>query len=453
MRNAAITLLQAAKWCGGRVAPQFENTIFSGACFDTRKLQTGELFVALVGARNGHDFAQSAIQSGAAAVLASQTLPENVPAIYVEDTLLALQSIATGYRESLRCKCIGVTGSVGKTTTKEMIASVLQTTLKTQKTAANYNNDIGLPVTALSLERDCQAAILEMGMNHFGEISVLTHIAQPDIAVITNVGTMHIENLGSREGILQAKLEILEGLKPDGKVVFCGDNDLLHAVAQKYNALQFGLQPHNDVRAEQIRTFGEETHVSVVAFGKTFDLILPTIGEHHVLNALCAITVGLLCDVSIENICAGLRSFQNTGMRQNIYEKNGIRIIADCYNAGPESMRAALKVLAQSSGRKIAVLGGMLELGAFAQQAHFEIGLEAAKYADMLFAYGEHSEEYVSGAKKLKMAFAETYDTHEMLAQALSGCLTEGDTLLVKGSRGMRMERVLQIMQLHSEGE
>ena len=451
MRNAGITLKQAAQWCGGRVEERYENTVFSGACFDTRKIREGELFVALVGARTGHDFAQDAVQRGAAAVLASQKL--ELPAVYAEDTLSALQAIAGGYRESLSAKCIGVTGSVGKTTTKEMIAAVLATTFRTQKTAANYNNDIGLPVTVLSLERDCEAAVLEMGMNHFGEISALTKIAQPDIAVITNVGTMHIENLGSREGILQAKLEILEGLKKDGAIVFCGDNDLLHSVAQEHHAIQYGMLEHNDVRALNVRTEGEKTYFTASVFGKDIPVELPTVGEHNVLNALCAVTVGALCGVSAENMQAGLANFRNAGMRQDIYEKNGLRIIADCYNAGPESMRAALQVLSGTKGRKIAVLGGMLELGDFAPKAHFEVGQEAAKTADMLFAYGACAQEYVRGAKMLKMAYAQTFETHEELAEALRRTLKDGDSVLIKGSRGMRMERILQLLNIEREGE
>ena len=447
MRNATITLKQAALWCGGSVAPKYENIVFSGACFDTRKIQQGELFVAIMGVRNGHDFASFAMENGAAAVLASEVLPDEIPAIYVENTVKALQEIAKGYRASLSCKCIGVTGSVGKTTTKEMLAAVLQTACKTQKTAANFNNDIGLPVTVLSLRRDCECAVLEMGMNHFGEIGVLTKIAQPDTAVITNVGTMHIENLGSREGILQAKLEILEGLREDGKIVFCGDNDLLHSVAEKYDAIEYGLQEHNRVRALDIKTQDNQTRFTVIAFDERFEVSLPAIGEHNVLNALCAVTVGMLSGVTVKQIQEGLSVFQNTGMRQNIYEKNGVSIIADCYNAGPESMRAALQVLSQAKGRKIAVLGGMLELGDFAPQAHYEVGLATAQNADMLFAYGTNSEEYVRGAKKLKMAYAESFETHEALAQALCAQLRQGDTVLIKGSRGMRMERVLQLCE------
>lgn len=409
--------------------------------------------MAIVGARNGHDFARFAMQNGAAAVLASEKLDTDIPAIYVDDTVKALQDIASGYRSVLSCACIGITGSVGKTTTKEMVASVLQTAFRTQKTAANFNNDIGLPVTVLSLKADCECAVLEMGMNHFGEISVLTKIARPNIAVITNVGTMHIENLGSREGILKAKLEILEGLADGARVVFCGDNDLLHTVAQQYGAVEYGLQEHNQVRAINVKTQENETRFTALAFDERFDIVLPAVGEHNVLNALCAITVGLLSGVPVQKIQSGLADFRNTGMRQNMYEKNGISIIADCYNAGPESMRAALQVLSNAKGRRIAVLGGMLELGDYAQQAHYEVGLLTAQNAQMLFAYGANTDAYVEGAKKLKMAYAERFETHEALAKALADELQPGDTVLLKGSRGMRMERILELLNLHSEGD
>ena len=451
MRNGRITLGQAAAWCGGTVASEFAETAFCGANFDTRRLQAGELFVALVGARNGHTFARAAIEKGAAGVLASERLDADIPAIYVENTENALQVIAKKYRERLSLRCVGITGSVGKTTTKEMIAAVLQTTFITRKTAENFNNGIGLPVTVLSLGEDCEAAVLEMGMNHFGEIARLTHIAQPDIAVITNIGTMHIENLGSREGILQAKLEILEGLRPNGIAVFNGDDVLLRREAEKYRAVTFGRGAENDVRAEEIRVTEEQTSFTVKGFGKTFSVTLPVAGEHYVLDALAAVAVGLQCGVSPEKIAAALACFRNTGMRQKSYCRDGVHIIEDCYNAGPESMRAALKVLQGAHGRKIAVLGGMLELGGFAPQAHYEIGQAAAETADVLFAYGANSEAYVAGAKAAGMAEAESFPSHAALAEALRRTLRPSDTLLVKGSRGMQMERVLAL--LYNEGK
>lgn len=446
MRNEGITLKQAAAWCGGSVAPQFESICFSGANFDTRKLQKGELFVAIVGARDGHDYVKNALDAGAAAVLASRPLDENIPAIYVDNTVSAMQEIARNYRKTLHIKAVGITGSVGKTTTKEMITAVLQTTYATQKTKENFNNDIGLPVTVLSITPEHQAAVLEMGMNHFGEISLLTSIAQPDIAVITNVGRMHIENLGSEEGILQAKLEILEGLRPDGTAIFCGDIPRLYNAAKMHHALTFGRKEENDIRAVDVRSEDKSVCFTALAFGQKIPICLPVEGEHNVLNALAAVAVGVKCGVSAENIAAGLADFKNTGMRQKSYDLGDYHIIADCYNAGPESMRAALKVLSGAKGRKIAVFGGMLELGDFAPKEHYEVGQEAAKVADLLFAYGKNSEQYVLGAKAAGMMYAERFETHEALADALKRALQSEDTLLVKGSRGMKMERVLQLL-------
>ena len=439
-----ITLAQAAQWCGGSVAPEFAERTFRGANFDTRRLQPGELFVAITGARDGHDFARGAMEKGAAAVLASKALDQDIPAIYVQDTVTALQSIAARYRESLPLKCIGITGSVGKTTTKEMIAAVLSTTFRTEKTAENFNNGLGLPVTVLGLAEDCEAAVLEMGMNHFGELSVLTRIAQPDIAVITNIGTMHIENLGSREGILQAKLEILEGLRPGGTAIFNGDDDMLQTVGRE--AVRFGLFEDCDVRAVEIQPGDEAVRFTALAQGRSFPVELPVPGEHNVRNALAAIAVGLQLGVPVDRIQSGLAGFHNTGMRQKIYTLDGVTVIEDCYNAGPESMRAALAVLhgRKTQGRRIAVLGGMLELGAHAPQAHFEAGKAAAQAADLLFAYGENSEQYVAGAKGIP---AKQYQTYEDLAQELRQTLRPGDVLLVKGSRGMRMERVLELLK------
>lgn len=452
MGNGNISLKQAALWCGGTVAPAFAEVSFCGANFDSRNLQAGELFVAVTGARNGHDFIPDALEKGAAAVLVSESVREGIPAIYVSDTVTALQDIARGYRESLSLRVVGVTGSVGKTTTKEMIAAVLGTTYRTQKTPENFNNGLGLPVTVLRLDRDDEAAVLEMGMNHFGEIALLTRIAQPDIAVITNIGTMHMENLSSREGILQAKLEILEGLRPGGLAVFNGDNDLLSSVAEQYHAVTFGLGAKNDVRAEHITTENDITHFTADAFGTSMEITLPAVGEHNILNALAAIAVGLKCGVAPERIESGLAGFRNTGMRQHIYDCRGVKIIEDCYNAGPESMEAAFGVLGSYPGRKIAALGGMLELGELAPQAHYRVGTLAAQTADVLFAYGANSEQTVRGALDAGMKNAKYFESHEELAQALKAELRAGDNLLVKGSRGMKMERVLRLLDMNDGG-
>lgn len=450
MRNGFITLAQAAQWCGGTVAPEYASIAFHGAQFHSGDVCGGELFVALRGNRDGHDFVPDAIRRGAAAVLASTPLGAGIPAIYVGDTLAALQRIAKAWRERLSCRVIGVTGSVGKTTTKEMLAAILSTQFETVKTEKNYNNEIGVPVMALKLTERTEYAVLEMGMNHFGELSALTRIAQPDIAVITTIGTMHIENLGSREGILSAKLEILEGLRPDGIVLFNGDDDLLSREASRYGALTFGLGGENDIRAVDIVHHGGETEFTAIAFGKRIPICLPLAGTHNILDALAAIGVAVRCGVALERISAALRGFENTGHRQRIFTRNGVRIIDDCYNAGPESMRAALSVLRAYPARRIAVLGDMLELGEFAPQAHYEIGKIAAESAEQLYAYGEYAEEYVRGAQECGISFAQRYETHEALANALSPL--SGDTILLKGSRGMHMERVLERLENNTGG-
>ena len=446
-----MTLRQAAEYVGGRVADKFENIAFHGVNFDTRRIEAGQLFVALSGARDGHDFVPQAMGRGAAAVLASRPLDEDIPAVYVEDTTKALQELARHHRESLHLHCIGVTGSVGKTTTKEMIASVLCARFRTARTEGNFNNGIGLPVTVLAMDHSREAAVLEMGMNHFGEISLLTAIAKPDIAVITNIGTMHIENLGSREGILRAKLEILEGLSDHGCAVFCGDDPLLRSVAEEYHAITYGFEEGNAVRALEMREGEREIEMEVLAFGRPLTLHVPAVGRHNALNALAALTVGLLCGMQPEEIQQGLNRFENTGMRQRVYEQDGIRVIADCYNAGPESMKAAFEVLNKASGRKIAALGGMLELGGHAPAAHYEVGRLAAATADALFAYGAIHGEYLRGAREAGIAFAEGYESHEALAEALRAYLRAGDTLLCKGSRGMRMEKVLELLFTEKE--
>ena len=437
-----ITLKQAAGWCNGTVLPEYEEVCFSGARADSRLLEPGQLFVALRGARDGHDFIPGAMEKGAAAALGERQLP-GVPMIVAENSLRALGDIARGYRQTLTARVVGITGSVGKTTTKEMIAAVLSTGFATRKTEKNFNNDIGLPMTVLDLRQDTEAAVIEMGMNHFGEISYLTRIACPDVAVITNIGTMHIENLGSREGICRAKLEILEGLAPEGTVLLNGDEPLLRAAETGRRTLFFGFSPDCDLRAENLRESEGETRFTAVSKEGAFELVLPVEGRHNVYNALAAALTGLVLGLSPARIAQGLAGFRNTGERQNIYEKDGYTVISDCYNAGPESMAAALSILARRStaGRRIAVLGDMLELGDHAPAAHRQVGALAAGSADLVLAYGPLSRELAAAAGEKGRHF----DTHADLVTALRGEARPGDVLLFKGSHGMHMEKVLEL--------
>ena len=446
---AKITLKQAAAWCGGVVEPQYENVEFLGANNDTRKIQPGQLFIVLKGARDGHDFIPQAMAKGAAAVLCSRKVGD-YPAIIVEDPRIALGQIAREERKRLGCKAVAITGSVGKSTTKEMVATVLEGTYKISKTPANHNNDIGMPMAILAMAEDTEIAVLEMGMNHFREMAYLSSIGTPDLATIVNIGTMHIENLGSREGIRQAKLEILEGMAPDGELILNGDDNMLAVLPKKpvQTVTYFGTDADTcGVWADQIRE--EEGHLCfhVHANGREFAVDLPVEGLHFVPDALAAIAIGLKLDVPVHNIQERLSMFQNMQGRQEIYEHEGMTIISDCYNAGPESMAAALAVLGKKPGRRIAVLGDMLELGDCAWAEHYRIGRVAAENAEVIFAYGPSSPQVISGAVTggKSVTAARNFETHEEMAANLKRICKPGDVLLFKGSRGMRMENVLEL--------
>ena len=443
-----ITLQQAAQWCGGRIDPKYKDVTFLGANNDTRKLEEGQLFIALRGERDGHDFIPAALEKGAAAVLCTHC-DGDYPAIVVPDTRTALGDIARGERDRIGMKVVGITGSVGKSTTKEMVAAVLQTTYRVGKTPVNHNNDIGMPMAVLAMSEDTQVAVLEMGMNHFREIAYLASIAKPDVAVIINIGTMHIEHLGSMEGILQAKLEILEGMPADGKIFLNGDDSLLwnHHRVSGVEAGYFGVRNGEcDVLGKDITEAGGMLRFWVSCADKAFPIELALEGRHYVHDALAAVAVGMQLGVSSENIQSALGRFRNMAGRQEIFEKNGYTIIQDCYNAGPESMAAALAVLSNRPGRRVAVLGDMLELGVCTQAEHYKIGRIAAERADVLLAYGKSSNRMLSGAITggMSQRNARAFTDRDRLVQALKQMARPGDVILFKGSRGMRMELALE---------
>ena len=342
---------------------------------------------------------------------------------------------------------VGVTGSVGKSTTKEMISTVLESTYRTAKTPANHNNDIGMPMGILAMPEDTQVAVLEMGMNHFREMAYLSTVGQPDLAVIVNIGTMHIEHLGSQEGILQAKLEILEGMAADAPILLNGDDKYLKtASCGAHPVTCFGVGENCAVRGLDPEISTGCVRFRVSAGGDEFDLELPVEGEHFVCDALAAVAVGLKLGVAPAKIQESLANFQNMAGRQEIYEKNGFTIISDCYNAGPESMAAALKVLGRQKGRKIAVLGDMLELGACTQAEHYKVGRFVAEQADKLFAYGPNGVRMEKGAITGGMVegAARSFTDRRQLVLELKRTARPGDVLLFKGSRGMHMELALE---------
>ena len=443
---AKITLKQAAAWCGGTVEEKYENVEFLGANNDTRIIQEGQLFIVLQGARDGHDFIPMAMEKGAAAVLCSRKVGD-YPAIYVEDPRIALGRIAREELKRIGCKSVGVTGSVGKSTTKEMISTVLESTYRIAKTPANHNNDIGMPMAVLNMPLDTEVAVLEMGMNHFREIAYLSEIARPDVGVIINVGTMHIEFLGSREGIRKAKMEITEGMAPGAPLLLNGDNDLLRQLEEvpAQPITYFGSDSACEVWADKVQQ-GEYLTFTAHWGEVEIPVKMALEGEHFVADALAAIAVGLKLGVTPEEISEALAAFRNMAGRQEIFRAGEYTIIKDCYNAGPESMAAALNVLAGRKGRKIAVLGDMLELGVNAHPEHYKLGRIAAQKADLLFAYGPHGKVVVDGAVTGGMGAdcVSAYTDHQVLAEALKKAAKPGDILLFKGSRGMHMEISLE---------
>lgn len=444
---ASLTLRQAALWCGGTVDEQYEDVEFFGACNDTRSLQPGQLFLALQGARDGHDFIPDAMARGAAAVLCSRRVGD-YPAIYVDDPRIALGKIARKELDRIGPKVVGVTGSVGKSTTKEMIATVLSSVYRVAKTPANHNNDIGMPMAILSMPLDTQVAVLEMGMNHFREIAYLSDIARPDVAVIVNIGTTHIEYLGSQEGIRRAKLEITEGMTPRGMLLLNGDDTLLRYLdhTPEQRVTYFGQSDFCDVRGLEARQDGSVLRFRVEAGRLNQPVEMNLEGVHFVNDALAAIAVGLKLAVPMDRIRESLASFQNMSGRQEIFEAKGCTIIKDCYNAGPESMAAALGVLGNRPGRHIAVLGDMLELGDCSQAEHYKIGRIAAEKADMVFAFGPYARRVIDGTITggMSESCGRAYQDMDKLVQALVLAAKPGDVILFKASRGMHLERALE---------
>ena len=451
-----ITLRQAAAWCGGTVEEKYAQVTFCGANNDTRTLQPGQLFIALQGTRDGHEFIDDAMRKGAAAVLCTRMVGD-YPAIYVSDPRLALGEIARRERMRIGMQVVGITGSVGKSTTKEMVAQVLETTFRTAKTPANHNNDIGMPMAILGMPEDTQVAVLEMGMNHFREIAYLSRIARPDLAVIVNIGTTHMEFLGSQEGIRKAKMEILEGMAPDAQLLLNGDDTMLRSLEEQPQQpiIYFGSGEHCDVFAADVHQEDGILRFTVHEDGgDSFPVQLHLEGQHYVTDAMAAITVGLAMGVEPANIRAGLDSFRNMAGRQEILQIGNATVIKDCYNAGPESMEAALKVLGTKPGRRIAVLGDMLELGVCSPAEHYRIGRVAAQKSDYVFAYGPNAERVFSGCLTggMDTIHARAYSEKEKLMGDLKTVITPGSFILVKGSRGMHMEQVVDGLQKNENG-
>lgn len=442
----AFTLQEAAAALG---LPQMQaQATLADVCTDTRKIQPGSLFVCLRGERfDGHSFASQAAQLGAVALLVDHPVDADVPQLVVTDTGKALLQLAGWYRRRFQLPVVGLTGSVGKTTTKEFIALVLGAKYNTLKTQGNLNNEIGVPQMLFRLEDSHTAAVIEMGMNHFGEISRLTRAVAPTVGLITNIGVSHIENLGSRAGILQAKLEILEGMAPDAPLIVNIDNDMLRTVKLGDRPLlTFAIDDQSaDFTATDIAEQGSTTTFTVHHSTFTQPVTIPTVGIHNVYNALAAMAVGYVTGVDPVAAVSALANYVPAGMRQNLVQVGGVQVIEDCYNASPDSMRAALQTLGKLPvHHRYAVLGAMLELGDYAKEAHTQVGKMAAENGiDGVLGYGADAAYIVEAAKQAGLENARLFDTKEALAQSLAQQVQPGDGVLFKGSRGMHLEDVM----------
>ena len=426
---------------------------------DTRTIKNGDCYIGIKGENfDGNLFWEKALENGASTVIVQNVEIEDKKLkkwadkniIKVEDTLEALYKLARYKRSLYNIPVIAITGSVGKTSTKDIVANVVSKKYKTLKTEGNNNNNIGLPFTILRLQ-DEEVLVLEMGMNHFGEISLLASIAKPNICIITNIGTSHIGNLGSRENILKAKLEILEGSKKKA-VIINNDNDLLHKWyeenKEKYNIKTYGIKEKSDVMAKNIILKEQSSKFMCKINEKEKEIIVPVGGEHFVLNALCAITVGEVLEIEDNKIKEGIESFELTKKRMDIIDlENGVKIVNDAYNASLESMKAALKVLSEfKEKRKIAVLGDMFELGEFAEKLHKEVGKEVIKNnIDILIACGENAK-YVAKVAKEKMNKEEVYylENKEEIKSLLEKIVKNNDVILFKASNGMQFYKIAE---------
>lgn len=415
---------------------------------DTRKIQQGDMYIPLIGEKNdGHNYIEQAFVNGASSIITSQKVDypdKNV--ILVEDTMQAMTDMAAYLRTHRNVKVVGITGSVGKTSTKDMIYSVVSMKYKTLKTLGNYNNHIGLPLTILRYQ-DEEVMILEMGMNHLGEIEHLTHIAQPDVAAITNVGTAHIGELGSRENILKAKMEIVKGFKNHGTLVINDDNDMLHTIQEDdYSLIKIGQNNDCDFKAYHVDLRLEESYFDIDYQGKTYHVHVPVSGEHFVYNALIAIAIGLTLDIDMELCIHGVENFELTKNRMDIIElKDGIKVIDGTYNANLDSMKSSLDVLSQYKNRKIAILADMLELGEYEQSLHEEVGKYVVeKNIDELLCVGQASSYIIKKAQSLGLVHAYHFENNEALVEYLDELIEPDDILLIKGSHGMHLKEVVE---------
>lgn len=456
-----LTVKDIVEQCGGKLIFGNEYTECINYSKDTRQINKDDVYIGIKGENfDGNQFYEQALEAGAkVCVLQGVEIDEAVKSKYqdraivvVEDTISALQKMAKYKRSKYNIPVVAVTGSVGKTSTRDMVASVVSQKYKTLKTEGNLNNHIGLPLTILRLQ-DHEAMVVEMGMSNLGEIHVLSTIAKPTIAVITNVGTAHIGNLGSRQNILLAKLEILDGLSEEGTLVINNDNDLLHDWYEHnntYKVATFGIENESDMQAKNIEISSNGIEFDLVTEDGTNKINVPVVSNPFVYNSMAAASVGKLLDIDIEKIKQGISNFELTKNRMEVVKAGDITIINDCYNANFDSMKAGIESLASMKGnKKIAILGDMLELGEYSKELHYNIGIEVAKNnVDFLITVGTEAKNIAKAAIENNMSESnvKVFDTNQEAIECINTLKQNGDVILVKASNGMKFIEIVNAL-------
>ena len=444
-----FTLSEIAEACKGTFVggENLKDVCVTSVVHDSRKVQDGSLFVAIKGERvDGHQFIKTCCDNGAVCALC-EVAPENTDTAYilVPSTTEAIKKIAKAYREKFNIPVVGVSGSVGKTSTKEMLYSVLSQKYKTHKTQGNLNNELGVPLTLLSMPENTEVAVIEMGISDFNEMTRLSQMVQPTVCVLTIIGNCHLENLGDRDGVLKAKTEMFTHARPEAEYVLNGDDDKLITVTEVNGKkpIFFGIDSHNRYHAQNIKNNGENGVSCTLCFdNKTLDVVIPAIGNYMVSNALAAVAVGRLLGLSDSQLVNGVQSYKTVGSRANVIHTGKIRIIDDCYNANPTSVKASLDTLNNFDGRKVAILGDMKELGANELLLHRETGEYAKSIGiDLVICVGPLAKALAEGAQGL------WYETNDDLKKELSDFIKDGDTVLVKASHSMKFEEIVEFLK------
>ncbi|HEX3038978.1 MAG TPA: UDP-N-acetylmuramoyl-tripeptide--D-alanyl-D-alanine ligase [Caproiciproducens sp.] len=449
-----MTVGEIAGACGGELLCGDPDTVITSVSTDSRKVGPGILFVPIKGERtDAHNFIDAVFAAGASASLTQEhsRMDDSHAWIRVTDTVAALQRIASAYRERFRIPFIGITGSVGKTTTKEMIALALSAQLKVMKTEGNFNSQIGLPLTMFRLTGEHEAAVIEMGMSNFGEMERLAQIAAPDYAVVTNIGISHIEQLKTQQNIRREKLHITDRFHKGSVLFLNGDDELLAELRGKLDTkiVCFGTKPWCDFRAENIEFEAGSTVFTLLTPETSAKVRIPALGMHNVTNALAGLAVAHTLGVPLSGAIEKLAEYKPLAMRQQIHSVNGMTVIDDSYNASPDSIRSSVDVLCSfHSGKRVAVLADMLELGELSQQAHNNVGVYAAQAGvDVLITVGERAEQIAKGAQSVKPDFtSHVCKGNEEAIAKLKSLLTFGDAVLVKGSRGMHTDQIVKAL-------